>query len=143
MRPPCLWAGSGQRKLAPWVVLLLVAITVQAALVPPQAAPPQPLPKELVAEWRKAGATAGWIGRNDDGWFEFQDKPTGLGGPVPAFKFNNWDEGVVSKLPWPQTAFGLDLTDSLLRDKHFKRLVQLKNLQVLNLSCTPVRDADV
>jgi hypothetical protein len=43
-----------------------------SAPLPQASVPPQPLPRELVAAWREAGATVGWM-KDDQGWLPFRE----------------------------------------------------------------------
>ena len=107
----------------------------------PKSEPAQPLPNEIVAAWKKAGARAGWIGRDADGYCNFAEKATGLADAVPAFSFASWKDGVVAKLPVPAALFGLNLLGTRVTDAGLKELAGLKSLHTLNLSETQVTDA--
>ena len=62
-------------------------------------------------------------------------------GEVPAFRFTYWTPGMIANLPQPRTAFGLDLSGSVLTDVGLKELARLKSLQSLNLEHTQITDA--
>lgn len=108
-----------------------------------------PLPAALVTAWTKAGAEVGYTQ-----WHGFVDFRAGIEGKkgevsgfllpkweVPAFRFSEWTDGVVSKLPQPQRAFGLSLFRTKITDAGLKELVGLKRLKILNLMSTQVTDA--
>jgi hypothetical protein len=99
----------------------------------------RPLSPEMVKAWTDAGAEVGWIRLNQNGVFLFQEKSEA--GAMPAFRFSNWKEGVLAKLPDPGAAFGLGLNSTKVTDAGLKELVRLTNLQALNLQETPVSDA--
>ena len=73
------------------------------------------LPRELVAVWIKAGADDGWVLWH--GFVDFRStgarksiENAGLLFPewqVPGFRFSEWTDGTVTKLPQPQQSFGL------------------------------------
>lgn len=70
------------------VLLLLVGGVVPAgAGQPPKQDLPQPLPKEIVAAWDKAGGEPGWMGLHSLGFFVFAEEATGLTGAIPEFHF--------------------------------------------------------
>ena len=100
----------------------------------------QPLPRELVAAWREAGATVGWM-KDDEGWLLFRQGVEGKPGEVPAFHFRKWTGGVVGQLPQPQQAFGLVLRGKEVTDAGLVELAGLKSLQTLDLQQTRVTDA--
>src|SRR4051794_629487 len=74
--------------------------------------PPKPLPPELVAAWKQAGAKVGYLRVSEFGSLEFLTDRGGIPGDVPAFEFKTWKEGVSAKLPAPAVPFGLNLRDS-------------------------------
>src|SRR5262245_24934663 len=145
MHPRHSLVGSRPAKLAALVVLLCGGLSAHAAPVPkatdPQPAPP--LPRELIAEWEKAGAKAGWIGLNVDGWISFSEKQAAVTGAVPAFQFANWDEVALAKLRAPETPFGLAFVGGQVPDAGLKAVAKFKTLQALILGNNPVTDAGV
>src|SRR5262249_24957893 len=128
------------RGAAAFAALLLLAGVGGQSLSAPLPRPKeqlQPLPRELVAAWTKAGATAGWM--IVEPWaVPFREAAEGKRGEVPAFVFGKWPEGVVGQLPQPQRAFGLVLRATQVTNADLKELAGLKELQVLNLNFTPV-----
>jgi hypothetical protein len=100
-----------------------------------------PLPAELVAAWKEAGANVGWMATKRNGLPEFREGIEGKPGEVPAFQFKTWTDGVVNKLPQPQCAFGLSLWHTQVTDAGLKEFAGLKWLQTLDLGSTQVTDA--
>src|SRR5262249_7968763 len=100
---------------------------------------PKPLPAEVHAAWVKADASVGWMANDRDG-ATFREGVEGKKGEVPAFRLWRWTGGAVGKLPQPQQAFGLDLSQLNVTDAGLKELVQFKNLQLLVLRETQVTD---
>ena len=95
-----------------------------------------PLPPDVEAAWRKAGAKIGWMAWDDlAGDSVFREKSEeGRAGQLPAFVFNTIEPGVLSKLPAPQAPFGLYL--GLVAGSTNAVLVELprfRNLQGLRL----------
>lgn len=78
-----------------------------------------------------------------DHFLSFQTTSAALTGAVPAFKFNQWQEGLIAKLPDPGLPFGLDLSTTQVTDPGLKDLAGLKSLQTLDLGYTAVTDAGV
>lgn len=134
---------SSQRTTWPCISVLLVLVTwclcVSVGLTEDKNNAPNQLPPEFVKAWKDAGAEVGWMRVNQNGVFQFQEK--GEAGSVPAFRFSEWKEGVLMKLPDPGAAFGLDLNSTQITDEGMKELAGLKDLQMLNLQETPVTDA--
>src|SRR5262245_51740396 len=99
--------------LLQWTPFILLATCAlgAAADLQPSSSQPQPLPKDLVAAWKKAGAAVGWVHVNEFGspGYEFVDENKATAGDVPAFWGGFKCEGVLSKLPQPETPFALDL----------------------------------
>ncbi len=92
--------------------------------------PPAPdLPKNLVGEWREAGAQ--WD-RMEPGR-GFGRAPNRPGASVPAFAFVDLKEGTIAKLPKPTSPFGLRLWKSRLTVKVMKEVAELENLTLLEL----------
>ena len=106
------------------------------------AAAPKPLPADVVQAWEKAGAQAGWIGIDERGRLAFHRVAEGRPGEIPAFKFSEWQAGVVARLPQPPQAFGLDLSYTGVTDAGLRELAGLKTLQTLSLrNCQKLTDA--
>lgn len=99
---------------------------------------PRPLPESTVKAWKAAGATVGWIKVDEAGGPVFQEKAEA--GAVPAFRFEKWKDGVVAKLPAPETPFGLDLGKTEVTDVGLKELAKLRSLTTLTLCETKVTD---
>jgi hypothetical protein len=106
---------------------------------------PRPLPAEIVKAWRDAGFKVGWMkdvppqSSTDQFWNPWQEKAAE--GAIPAFGFPDRDAGgVLSKLPDPGTAFGLDFHCGWDAGVALKELAKLTNLQSLNLGA--VRSPD-
>lgn len=102
---------------------------------------PKPLPENITKAWRDAGATVGWMKQEESGILTFVEKPEA--GAIPAFRFPKWKDGVVAKLPVPETAFGLDLAKTEITDTGLKELANLKGLRLTCLCETKVTDAAV
>jgi uncharacterized protein (TIGR03067 family) len=103
---------------------------------------PQPLPQEVQQAWVKAGAEVGWMGKKDDHvTLDFRTTPDALIDAVPAFRFKDWKEGTVARLPVPKTPFGLDLSGTEATDADLKGLEALETLSALDLAFTKLTDA--
>jgi len=77
----------------------------------------------------------------ESGLLTFVEKPEP--GAIPAFQFSKWKDGVVPKLPTPESPFGLYLPKTEILDGGLKELAKLKNLTSLCLCETKVTDAAV
>ena len=110
-----------------------------------EASPPKPLPAEVVAAWEKAGAEMGWMTVDKYSFIVFRTGGEGKEGEIPAFHFAYWRMGIVSQLPLPGQAFGLDLAScQSVTDGGLKELAGLTQLRGLRLaSCNGVTDAGV
>jgi internalin A len=108
---------------------------------PAKKALPEPLPKEVLDAWKKAGADVGWMRIDTFGSLKLMPEKERAAGDLPAFGFTDWKNGQVVKLPSPAAAFGLHLFGSKVRDVGLKDLAALKNLQALNLRFNQVSDA--
>ena len=102
---------------------------------------PKPLPDDVVKAWKDAGATVGWMKVETSGAPAFVEKPEE--GAVPAFRFAKWKDGVVAKLPVPESAFALDLAKTEVTDTGLKELADLKSMTLLTLCETKVTDEAV
>src|SRR6516225_5724855 len=131
--------GTNGAKLATLVWLACGVPTAQAAPAILKD-PPEPLPKEIVVTWQKAGADAGWMGVNRFGYLVFDKDLNGLANALPAFHFPSWVEGAVSDLPAPGAPFGLDLGFTDVAKAGLKDLVKFKDLQLLDLRSTSLAD---
>jgi Leucine-rich repeat (LRR) protein len=106
---------------------------------------PERLPDVIVKAWEQAGADVGWMRFDPSGMLEFSQAVEGEPGDLPAFGIHVWKSGVVSRLPLPPKAFGLDLREKgesnhILFDAGLSELARLTNLQALNLQGTIVTD---
>lgn len=102
---------------------------------------PKPLPDTITRAWKDAGATVGWMKTDESGVLTFLEKPEP--GAIPAFRFPNWEDGVVPKLPTPDAPFGLCQSKTEITDSGLKELAKLKHLTSLCLCETKVTDAAV
>ena len=127
---------------------------------------PKPLPADVRAAWEKAGAQVGWMSSPAPRSYGVSFRPgTGKGKPgeVPAFRFLRWQAGVLAKVPAPEQAFGIVVSDTKMNyaglselgrfkhlrslsiggmtDKGLKALAGLQQLQSLFLNDTDVTDA--
>ena len=130
------------------MILLLGECTGAAlAQVEPESDSPQPVPKEIVTAWEKAGAKSGFMGRykrgDRVGFLGFEQSAERLTDTVPAFRFMAWKNGVVKGLPVPSTPFGLDLHHSNISDSGVQELLSFKSLHTLDLANTNVTDAGI
>jgi hypothetical protein len=99
------------------------------------------LPDKIIQAWKDAGATVGWMKLEADGSPSFVEKPEA--DAIPAFRLPKWKDGVVAKLPVPETPFGLDLSGTDVTDAGLKELANLQNLTRLSLCDTKTSDAAV
>lgn len=97
---------------------------------------PRPLRSEIIQAWRDAGARPGWMKDvppqptgGYEYWEPFRDKVEP--GAVPAFRFHR--EDVLTRLPDPGAAFGLDFHCSVVTGAWLKKLSHLKSLRSLNV----------
>jgi internalin A len=128
-------------------------VPIQPAAGPEKRA--KPLPAEIVAAWKKAGAQVGWMSRHlrrmDNPVLFLPEEISGGGkeGELPAFGLSEWQEKV-GKLPQPDRSFGLSLALTLATDPNgfkghaamkagLKGLGELKSLRALELHW-PVTD---
>ena len=120
---------------------LMLSVAAQAAQ-PPRAEVPNPLPKEIVAAWEKAGLLAGWCEEEDIAELRFHYPTTPPeAGWMPVFSVNilrqETREEFVSKfksLPAPATPFALFVSLGRLSDANLKELARFKTVTVLTLS---------
>jgi len=107
----------------------------------------KPLPEDVIAAWKKAGFQAGWMRMSRGLFWKFlsepqreQVKPTDL----PAFQIKGrWPSTDVAKLPAPPTAFGLFFSSTTPNRKQAQQLARFKQLEVVYLFTSVVKDADV
>src|SRR5262249_25558988 len=104
---------------------------------------PQPLPKDVVSAWEKAGAVVGWVHEDEFGsdGYEFVVAEKGVAGDVPAFWGGFEVKKVLGKLPPPAVPFALDLSYPGVTDADLEELAGLKNLHTLTLRYSKVTDA--
>jgi hypothetical protein len=136
----CLNWTRAAPALAALLILLTVAGTGRAGAQLAKTDPPKPLPENIVKAWRQAGAEVGWM-RETFTHIEFVGENEGKPGDLPAFRFADWQEGRLAKLPVPAVAFGLDLYFTHVTDAGLKELAGLKSLHALELGQTDVTDA--
>src|SRR5262245_58851704 len=105
-------------------VAWLVACLVTAAQA--EAEPPTPLPKEIVAAWKAAGAEVGWARLNWAGVMQVVAEKEGKPGDLPSFQFKNWQMGLLAKLPVPEPAFALELSGATVTDATLNEVGRLK-----------------
>src|SRR5262245_17660768 len=134
----------------PWALRALVSLALLASCglseAPGQQLPrgrPQPLPKNVVAAWEKAGAIVGWVHEDEFGrdGYEFVVVEKGVAGDLPAFWGGFQVAGVVKKLPPPAVPCALDLSYPGVTDADLDELAGLENLHVLTLRYSKVTDA--
>src|SRR5690349_9153915 len=77
---------------------------------------PQPLPGNILAAWKKAGARVGWMRANEFGFIEFLPKNEGIAGDLPAMSLSLWNPRLMRTLPAPAVAFGLSLAGTEVTD---------------------------
>ncbi len=103
---------------------------------------PKPLPADIVGAWQQAGATVGFIAPHTSGSPIFRPATVPMAGERPAFSFfRMWKAGIIGKLPSPEQAFGLVLSETNLDDASLKELAPHKSLEVLFLAQTKIADA--
>jgi internalin A len=134
------WQTTG-RHIAFVVIWATSGATVFAESPTASNDAPKPLPESVTATWVANGAGIGWMRTSAyDGWptFRTERKP----GDVPAFSFGReaWNHGLVTKLPRPQQAFGLDLTHPRVTDSDLEGIGQFENLAALCLLCPKITD---
>src|SRR5205823_2646582 len=106
---------------------------------PGQKAPPRPLPEDIVAAWKKAGAQVGWMRiEKRSVTLTSSGAKEGKAGDVPVFYFGffSWKDGLLAGLPGPERPFGLSLAGTTISDAGLKELAGLKQLQMLSLDRT-------
>src|ERR1700722_17083679 len=129
-------------SLATGAVVAAVVSCWAAAGAPAPHQPPEPLPADVVAAWEKAGAETGGMAPTPYGFMAFRAGGEGKEGEAPAFRFKEWRGGMLSELPPPGQAFGLDLGFTKVTDAGLKELAGFKQLQALNLvGCKGLTDA--
>ena len=122
--------------LATFLILATGAGSAQPGLPDAKIDQPQPLPEDIVAAWKAAGAKVGWMRGVPAFSMEFLFEDTefvrekeGKPGDLPAFRFYSWQEGRLAKLPVPAAAFGLDLHGTEVTDAGLKELAGLKSFK--------------
>src|SRR5262245_14178260 len=139
----------------------LSLLSAAALAAGPAGGRPEPLPEKVVAAWRKAGATPGWVGKSF-GLLEF--RRAAEEGDVPAFLLEGRPAVGWGALPAVGRPFGLslaggagdadlrgiaapdrlhslDLVATRVTAAGLKELAALKQLRMLDLSDTKVTDA--
>lgn len=102
---------------------------------------PMPLPDTIIKAWKDSGATVGWMKVDESGILVFLDEPEA--GATPAFRFLKWKDGVLAKLPIPETPFGLYLAKTEVMDAGLKEVANLRSLVELCLCETRVTEEAV
>src|SRR5579884_773521 len=88
--------------------------------------PETPLPANVVAAWKAAGAEVGWA---KYGMVDFHLDGEVLKGEIPTFRFDKWPEGRLAKLlPPPRRAFGLCLFSTTVTDTGLAQLAGMTRL---------------
>src|SRR5690242_12665700 len=105
-------------------------VGIAATLKAKQNTTPSLFDPETVMAWQREGAEVGWVGWTKS-YSRFYQGAKRNERDVPAFLVTDWKEGVISKLPRPQCAFGLHLVLTEVTDARLKELAGLKALQVL------------
>jgi hypothetical protein len=131
----------GKTWLRPAVVALLATcgLGVVANAQPEPKAAPKALSPQVVKAWRAAGFALGWmkdLPPQSDTWGLWQPwREKGEAGAIPAFSSPIGEDvrGVLSKLPDPGTAFGLDFHCGSDAGVTLKEFAKLTNLQSLNI----------
>ncbi len=141
--------------------LLVIGLAVCGSVVFAAPAPKIPdklpikeLPDNVLKAWKTAGAEIGWMklepSQYDLSTFEktrnLKEAPKELW--LPAFQFLKWPGDNLSKLPVPETLFGLsidnaDEDDFELRKEHFAELKRFKTLAHLELFETKTTLEDI
>lgn len=106
---------------------LLVAASLVCVAAEPDR-PASPLPADVVAAWKAAGAQVGWMKGPI-----FRPSNKGGAGEVPAFRFafGKLPAGTLEKVPPPAEGFGLWAKGS--EDADLKGLSALKSLRHLSI----------
>lgn len=94
---------------------------------------PEPLPANVVAAWKEAGAEVVWMGRHRRyGNLEMTHQYENLNGAMPGFYVPVWRPGMFARLPAPTKLFGLCLASAKLTDTDLKEVVAMQNLAALS-----------
>ena len=126
--PMSAWAWLNSMPTKTWVwhaalaaLLMLATAAGTGRADSPLAKPdlPQPLPENIVAAWKAAGAEVGWMRLFPAENLNFVLVKEGKLGDLPAFRFARGQEGRWAKLPDPAQAFGLFLADIQVTDASF------------------------
>jgi hypothetical protein len=92
----------GRCRLAGAMLAVLISVMVGVAAPAPETAEPRampkPLPPEIVAVWKKAGAEVGWM-RVEESPFRFVFHETPQPGDLPAFRLVRWEPGISKSTP--------------------------------------------
>jgi hypothetical protein len=137
----------GKTGYKPAVLALLAScgLGVVANAEPETKASPKPLPPQVVKAWRDAGLEVGWmkdLPPQSPAWGFWQPwRGKAEPGAIPAFSSPVGKDmrGVLSKLPDPGTAFGLDFHCGSDADVTLKEFAKLTNLQSLNIGAVRSR----
>ena len=123
MQHKCLNWKKAAAVLAALLMLATGACTDRAGSPVAKTDAPQFLPENIITAWTEAGGEVGWLRVRPNGFPEFVGEKEGKHGDLPAFCFDEWQEGRLATLPAPAMAFGLDLGDSEVTDAGLKELV--------------------
>src|SRR5436190_11027779 len=113
------------------VLVVGLLLSAESSTVWGQDGKPEPLPENVRAVWKKAGAWVGWMAVDKNRSPQFRDEHEGKAGDIPAFRLPVWQDGVLARLPSPQRGFGLSLMVTKITDAGLKELAALKHLQAL------------
>ena len=102
---------------------------------------PKPLPADIVAAWKKAGAEVGWMSvRQAQLGVDTEGKPPT--GGIPGFRLVGAEHlNALGTLPSPDVAFGLEVGRMPLRDVDLKKLARFKKLRGLLIWGTKITEA--
>lgn len=104
--------------------------------------PPAPFPADLTDAWTHAGGEVGWISATDPNSIHewFREDRVETKDELAGFRFREWKDGALAKLPQPQRPFGLALMFAGLTDANLKELPVLDKLESLYLVAPKVTD---
>ena len=126
------------RLACPLGVLLL---WLCAAPTPAQPRAAKELDPKVIEAWRDAGARAGWLAQSESvEWQYLKAKPKGSDS-VPVFLWQEYERGVIAKLPAPSEPFAVALGGTKMTNAGLKELTGFEHLRALDLSHTEVTDA--
>jgi internalin A len=127
-----------------WALAVLTMVWARQADAAQEKKAPESFPENVAKAWQGAGARVGWMwlpGRRINGNDHLFFTTAAVAHSAPTFRFEQWQPGVLPKLPVPAQSFGLDFKGGAMTDDGLKELAGLKNLTMLNLHGTKVTDA--